>query len=148
MVKSRAEVESKMRERVATSGKYLRMGMDAAEDPIDKLLKDAEKYQQKLIAGVQEAAKRGSYKAGLLKAKDRNAWQMSKDRAAAHFEERADDMVANAMTSYDARAAAIAKAQAAVADMPTTTRGQRIAKSAKYQELVGQEFDRVFGRKA
>jgi hypothetical protein len=56
-------------------------------------------------------------------------------------------MVDNAMSSYNARAQAIAKAQAAVKDMPTTTRQQRIAKSAKYQEVVGAEFDKVFGRK-
>lgn len=147
MVKTRAEVEEKMRDRVSTAGKYLKQGMDAAEDPIDKLLKDPEKYQKKLLDGQAEAAKRGSYKAGLLKAKERNAWQNSKERAAAHFEERTDDMVTNAMSSYDARAGAIERAKAATDDMPTTTRAQRIAKSAKYQETVGAEFDKVFGRK-
>jgi predicted nucleic acid-binding Zn-ribbon protein len=147
MVKTEAEVRAKMQERVQTAGKYLQAGMDAAEDPIDKLLQNPDEYEKKLIAGVQEAQKRGSYKAGLQKAKERNAWQNSKARAAQHFEERADDMVDNAMSSYNARAQAIAKAQAAVKDMPTTTRQQRIAKSAKYQEVVGAEFDKVFGRK-
>jgi type VI protein secretion system component VasK len=147
MVKTEAEVRAKMQERVQTAGKYLQAGMDAAEDPIDKLLQNPDEYEKKLIAGVQEAQKRGSYKAGLQKAKERNAWQNSKARAAQHFEERADDMVDNAMSSYNARAQAIAKAQAAVKDMPTTTRQQRIAKSAKYQEIVGAEFDKVFGRK-
>ena len=147
MVKTRAEVEEKMRDRVGTAGKYLKQGMDGAEDPIDVLLKDPAAAQKKLLDGQAEAARRGSYEAGLRKAKERNAWQNSKDRAAAHYEERTDDMVSNAMSSYDARAGAIERAQAAVKDMPTTTRAQRIAKSAKYQETVGAEFDKVFGRK-
>lgn len=147
MVKTRAEVEEKMRDRVGTAGKYLKAGMDGAEDPIDKLLKDPEGYQKKLIDGQAEAARRGSYKAGLERAKARNAWQESKDRAASHYEERTDDMVKNSMESYDARAGAIERAQQATADMPTTTRAQRIAKSAKYQEKVGEEFDKIFGRK-
>ena len=147
MVKTRAEVEEKMKDRVGTAGKYLKQGMDGAEDPIDVLLKDPAAAQKKLLDGQVEAAKRGSWEAGLRRAKDRNAWQNSKDRAAAHYEERTDDMVANAMSSYDARAGAIERAQAAVKDMPTTTRSQRIAKSSKYQEVVGAEFDKVFGRK-
>lgn len=147
MVKSVEEVRAKMEERVATAGKYLKQGMAAAEDPIDKLLKDPEGYQKKLVAGVQEAANRGSYKAGLLKAKERNAWQNSQDRAASHYEERAPEMVENAMSNYAARAAAIERAKKAVENMPTTTRGQRIAKSAAYQQKVGEEFDKVFGRK-
>jgi hypothetical protein len=147
MVKTRAEVMEKMTERVQTAGKYLKAGMDAALDPIDVLLKNPDASAKKLQAGIQEAINRGSYTAGLRKAKERNAWQNSKERAASHYEERAADMVSNAMSNYDQRAAAIERAQNAVKDMPTTTRTQRIAKSAKYQELVGQEFDKIFGRK-
>ena len=148
MVKTEAEVRAKMQERVATAGKYLKSGMDAAVDPIDVLLSNPDGYQAKLVAGVQEAARKGSYKAGLLKAKERNAWQNSKDRAAAHFEERAVDMVDNAMASYPERMRVIEAAQKAVADMPTTTRAQRIAKSAKYQEVAGQGYDKLYGRKS
>jgi len=147
MVKTRAEVEEKMRERTATAGKYLKQGMDAAEDPLDVLLNNPEESQKKLIAGVAESARRGSYIAGLRKAKERNAWANSKDRAAAHYEERSEDMVNNSMASYDERARAIEIAQGKVAAMPTTTRDQRIAKSAAYQKAVGEEFDKIFGRK-
>lgn len=148
MVKSAAEVREKMADRVGTAGKYLKQGMDAAEDPIEVLLKDPAASQKKLLDGQMEAAKRGSWEAGLRRAQGRNAWQNSKDRAAAHYEERTGDMVDNAMASYDARAAAIERAQNAVKDLPTTTRAQRIAKSAKYQTVVGEEFDKVFGRKS
>lgn len=136
-----------MLDRVGTAGKYLEQGMDAAEDPIDVLLKDPEAAQKKLLDGQAEAARRGSYIAGLKKAKSRNAWQESKPRAAAHYEERKEDMVNHAMDSYDARKGAIERAQASTKDMPTTTRDQRIAKSAAYQKAVGAEFDKVFGRK-
>lgn len=147
MVKTAAEVKEKMLDRVGTAGKYLKQGMDAAEDPIDVLLKDPDAAQKKLLDGQAEAARRGSYIAGLKKAKSRNSWQESKERAAAHYEERKDDMVSHAMDSYDARKGAIERAQASVKDMPTTTRDQRIAKSGAYQKAVGAEFDKVFGRK-
>lgn len=147
MVKSASEVREKMEERVATAGKYLKTGMQNADDPVKKILNNVDEYQSKLVAGVQEAAKRGNYKAGLQKAADRNAWSNSVDRAASHYEERASDMVDNALSDYDQRAAAIERAKKAVSSMPTTTREQRIAKSAAYQKAVGAEFDKLYGRK-
>lgn len=148
MVKTLAEVAEKMKERVATGGKYLRQGMAGAEDPLDVISRDPTGFAKKLQAGVTEAVRTGSYEAGIKKAKAANSWQNSKDRAGAHFEERAADMVTNSMKDYEARARAIEAAQKAVANMPTTTRDQRIAKSAAYQKAVGQEMDKVYGRKA
>jgi len=148
MVKTSAEVAEKMKERVATGGKYLRQGMAAAEDPLDVISKDPTGYAKKLQAGVNEAVRTGSYEAGIKKAKAANSWKGSQDRAGAHFEERAGDMVTNAMRDYDQRAQAIAAAQRAVANLPTTTRDQRIAKSAAYQKAVGAEMDKIYGRKA
>lgn len=148
MVKSAAEVAEKMKERVATGGKYLRQGMAGAEDPLDVISKDPAGYAKKLQAGVTEAVRTGSYEAGIKKAKARNAWGDSHERAGRHFEERADDMVQNAMSDYEGRARAIENAQKATANMPTTTRDQRIAKSAAYQKAVGQEMDKLYGRKA
>jgi hypothetical protein len=137
-----------MQDRIATGGKYLQAGMAEATDPLDVISKDASGYAKKLQAGVNESVRTGAYEAGIAKAKARNSWKGSQTRAGAHFEERATDMVNNAMSNYDARAAAIKKAQDAVAAMPTTTRDQRIAKSAAYQKAVGIEMDKVFGRKA
>jgi len=57
-------------------------------------------------------------------------------------------MVANAMEDYDARAAAIDRALAKVASMPKTTRDQRIAYSAAYQKALGEEMDKLYGRRA
>jgi len=147
VVKSKADVEEKMKDRISTAGAYLKKGMEAAEDPIDVLLKDPDGYGKALLAGLQDAMKRGSYKIGLERAKGRNAWKGSMDRAGAHFEERSDDLVKHAMETYDARKGAIEAAKAKIKSMPSSTREQRIARSTAYQRFVGEEFDKVFGRK-
>ena len=147
MVKSRSAVERKMRDRVSTAGTYLKEGMAEAEDPVDVLLKDVAGNEKKLVDGVAEAVRRGKYKAGLETAKARDSWGKSHDRAASHYEERADDMVAHSMEGYDERKTCIESAQAALKAMPKTTRAQRIARSAKYQEVMGSCMDRVRGLK-
>lgn len=147
MVKSKAAAEKKMRDRVSTAGPYLQEGMTEAEDPIDVLLKDPEGNAAKLIAGLQDAIKRGQYKIGLLTAKNRDAWKSAIPRAGAHFEERAVDMVNHAMEDYDVRAKCIEEAQKAIGTMSKATRAQRIARSAKYQELMGVCMDKAKGRK-
>jgi hypothetical protein len=147
MVKSKSTVEEKMRDRIATAGKYLKLGMSEADDPLDVILKDPEAYAKKLADGIVEAIRRGSYQAGIKKAKERNAWETSHDRAAQHYEERTDDIVQRSMESYDKRADCIEKAKQAIANMPSTTRSQRIARSAKYQEIVGDCMDKAFGRR-
>lgn len=148
MVKSQADVEAKMRDRVSTAGAYLIKGMASAEDPVDVLLKDPAGAAKKMIDGLTDAVKRGNYKIGLERAKARGSWKGSQNRAGAHFEERKDDMVKNAMDSYPARASAIKAAQDATANMPTATRAQRIAKGSAYLTKVGEEMDKAFGRKA
>ena len=147
MVKSKEVAERRMRERVSTAGAYLKEGFEEAEDPIDVLLKDPEKFAKKLVDGLTEAIRKGKFTAGLKTAKDRDAWKKSKDRAGAHYEERADEMVAHAMEGYDERAKCIEEAKKAIAGMPSATRAQRIARSAKYQEVMGECMDRVRGLK-
>ena len=148
MTKTREQVEEKMRERVSTAGKYVKEGMNAAEDPIEVLLKDPKGYAEKLLAGLTDAIRRGNYQVGLKAAQERNAWKGAIDRAASHFEERANDMVTNAMSSYDKRMTAIEAAKRAISNMPKATRVQRIARSTKYQTVVGEEMDKAFGRKS
>jgi len=147
MVKSKDLVEEKMKERVQTAGKYLKAGMEEAEDPIDVLLSNPDLYLKRMIDGLMEALRTGKILAGLKRAKERDAWKNSIDRAASHYEERAEDMVKNAMESYEKRMECIEKARKAIADMPKATRKQKIARSQKYLEVVGECFDKVFGRK-
>ena len=148
MVKTKEQVAAKMQERVSTAGKYMRQGMESGPDPIDILLKNPEQYGQKLAAGVAESVRRGKYTAGLKTAKNRNAYKGSINRAAAHYEERTADMVANSMESYEWRAACIESAKKATEAMPTTTRDQRIARAAAYSKAMGECCDRQKGLKA
>lgn len=146
--KDKAEVEEKMKDRVATGGKYLKSSLEKADDPVEVILADPDKYLKKLVDGVAEAHRTGRIKSGLEKAKKRGSWKGSLDRAASHFEERTDDMVANALDDYDERKAVIDKAKEEISKMPSTTRTQRIARSTKYQTLVAEGFDKLYGRKA
>jgi len=146
--KDKSEVEAKMKDRVATAGKYLTSSLEKADDPIDVILSDPTLYLKKLVDGVTEAHRTGKIKSGLEKAKARDSWKKSIPRAGAHFEERTDDMVANALDDYDARKGVIDAAKEVIAKMPSTTRTQRIARSTKYQQLVAEGFDKLYGRKA
>lgn len=148
MVKDASRVRQKMLDRVRTAGAELRAGMEAAEDPLQKISKDPAGYAKKLQDGIAEAVRRGSYEAGIKKAASENRWKNSIDTAATRYEQSADIMVERSMNSYEARARAIEAAKAKVANMPTTTIDQRIAKSAAYQKAVSAEFNAVFGRKA
>ena len=148
MVKSKEEVAAKMTERVSGAGKYMRAGMKSGADPLDVLLKDPAASAAKHIAGVQEAARKGKYEAGLKKAKGRDAWKGSIDRAANHYEERTTEMVARSLEDYDVRAGCIEKAKAVIAKMPGTTRDQNIQRSAAYQKAMGECMDSVKGLKA
>jgi len=148
MVKSKARAERKMLDRVRTAGTELVAGMEEGPDPVDIALKNVAEHQKKMIDGLAEAARRGKIESGLKKAKARGSWKNAIEKAGRHYEESADQMVANTMEGYDERASAIERAKAAVANMPTTTRDQRIAKSAAYQKAVGIEFDKIYGRKA
>jgi hypothetical protein len=148
MVKSKARVEAKMKERVRTAGSELKAGMLEGPDPIDIALKDPAAHAKKMQDGLNEAIRRGKVEGGLKKAKERNSWKNSIDRAASNYEGAADRMVAHAMEDYDARAAAIERAKAKVAGMPRTTRAQRIAYGAAYAQAVGEEMDRLYGRKS
>ena len=147
MVKSKSRVEQKMRERVRTAGSELKAGMMEGPDPIDIALKDPAAHVKKMQDGLAEAARRGKIEGGLKKAKERNAWKGSIDRAASHYEESADRMVDHAMEDYDARAGAIERAKQKVSGMPRTTRAQRIAYGAAYAQALGEEMDKLYGRK-
>lgn len=147
MAKSREYVEKKMSDRISTAGAYLRSAMEEADDPVDVILADPEKYAKKLADNLVQSIKEGAYASGLKRAKDRNAWREAQDRAGAHFEERTDDIVAHSMESYDARAKCIESARKAISDMPDKTRTQRAERSKKYQITVGECMDKIFGRK-
>jgi len=147
MVASKERARKKMEERVATAGSYLKEGMEEAEDPVDILLKDPEKYGKQMVDGLQNAVQSGRYKGGLERAKQRGSYKRSTERAANHYSERAGDMAEHAMEDYDARAAAIKRAQDAIRHMPKATYEQRKARMNKYNEVIHQEMNKLYGRK-
>jgi hypothetical protein len=147
-VKDRSEVETKMKDRVGTAGKYLKESLEKADDPLDVLLGNPDKYIDLMVKGIQEAQRTGKIQSGLKKAKDRDAWRKSIPRAGAHYEERTDDMVDHALDDYDERKKCIESALGAIGGMPSTTRTQRISRSAEYQKKVAECFDKLYGRKA
>jgi hypothetical protein len=148
MVKSSDRVRQKMLDRMRTAGSELKAGMQAATDPLDVISKDPAGYAKKLQDGIAEAVRRGSYEAGIKKAKSENRWKNSIDTAASRYEQAADVAVERSMNTYEARGRAIEAAKAKVANMPTVTIDQRIAKAAAYAKAVSAEFNTVFGRKA
>lgn len=147
MVKSEEAARRKMEDRVSTAGKYLKEALAEAEDPLDIILKDPEGHVKKMLAGLTEAARRGAIIEGIKVAKARNSWAESHDRAGAHYEERTADMVLHAMEDYPVRKACIESSKKVSDAMPKATRAQRIARSAKYQELMGACMDKAKGRK-
>ena len=147
MVKDASRVRQKMLDRMRTAGSELRAGMQAAEDPLQKLSKDPSGYAAKLQAGLAEAIRKGSYEAGIKKAAAENRWKNSIETAASRYEQSADVAVDRAMSSYDIRGRAIEAAKSQVANMPTATTDQRIAKGAAYAKAVSKQFNSAFGRK-
>lgn len=148
MVKSKARTEAKMRRGVAAAGPEIIAGMEDAPSPQKVILDDIDQKEKNLVAGVTEAVKRGNYKLGNEKALKRDSYHKSKERASSHYVERADDMVEHSMDDYDDRAAAIQRAKDSIANMPTVTRDQRMARGAAYTKAVALEFDKLYGRKA
>ena len=148
MVKSKEPASAKMERNVRSAGAELKAGMADAVDPLDVLSADPKKYGDKMSAGVAEAVRTKKWEKGIEKAKGRDSWKKSGDRAAAHYQEAAPRMVENAMEDYDSRAACIGRAQAATKDLPTTTRDERMAKGYAYQQAVAKEFDKLYGRTA
>ncbi len=147
MVKSKEVAERRMRERMRIASEALKEGMLEAEDPLEVLMKDPEGFAKKLSEGIAEAIRKGKWQHGVKVAKSRDSWKKSIDTAGAHYGDKVDVAVEHAMEDYDVRAKCIEEAKKAIEGMPSTTRAQRIARSAKYQEVMGECMDRAKGLK-
>ena len=147
MVKSKEIAERRMRERMRIASEALKEGMEEAVDPLEVLLKDPEGFAKKLADGIVEAIRKGKWQLGIKVAKGRDAWKKAIDTAGAHYGDKVDVAVEHAMEDYDVRAKCIEEAKKAIEGMPSTTRDQRIARSAKYQAVMGECMDRAKGLK-
>ena len=147
MVKSKEISERRMRERMRIASEALKEGMKEAEDPLDILAKDPEGFAKKLADGIVEAIRKGKWQLGIKIAQGRDSWKKAIDTAGAHYGDKVDVAVEHAMEDYDTRKKCIEEAKKAIEGMPSTTRAQRIARSAKYQEVMGECMDRAKGLK-
>ena len=147
MVKSKEIAERRMRERMRIASEALKEGMEAAPDPLDVLMKDPEGFAKKLADGIVEAIRKGKWQLGIKVAKGRDSWKKAIDTAGAHYGDKVDVAVEHAMEDYDTRKKCIEEAKKAIEGMPSTTRAQRIARSAKYLEVMGECMDRAKGLK-
>lgn len=136
-----------MKDRVSGAGTYLKEGMEEAPDPLDVIMKDPEGHLKKMEDGLREANRTGKTIQGIKTAQDRDSWKAGIPRAAAHYEERAEDMTKHAMEDYDVRAGCIEKAKDIINKMPKATTAQRIARSSTYQLEMSKCMAAAKGRK-
>ena len=129
MVKSKDLIMEKMKERVQTSGKYMKKGLEEAPNPLELALKKLDLMKQRLL----QAFDNGAVKAGMEKALKEGKWEARIDIAAKRWEESADYMVEEYSKAIDDVLKCVEEAKKAVEGMPATTIEQRAEKSKQYQ---------------
>jgi len=142
MVKSRADVEAKMTERVSTSGKYHKKGMEEAEvNPNEAALKKLDLMK----ARFDKAMDSGKTAAGMREAAADKRWEKRVDVAATRWEESSGHMTDRYMDGYDDRAACIEESKKKVDAMAATTIEQRAEKSKQYQIAMSKCMEKKRG---
>ena len=144
MSKTKEQVEAKLKERVAGSGKYHKSGMESAEkNPNEEAIKKLDLMK----ARFNQAMDSGRTKAGMQEAASEKRWEKRIDKAAERWEDSSTYMTERYMEGFDDRMAAINKAKAGIASMPETTVEQRAEKSKQYQIAVSKEMAKIRGIK-
>lgn len=143
MAKSWARTKAKMERSLSGAGEEVRAGILEAQDPLDIALSNIEVHEKKMAAGMAEAIRTGKVRKGLEKAKARNAYKASADRAAAHFSERTDDMVKHYGQGYEQRRQIIAQIQDEMRDMPKATYEDRKKRSDYYSKRSHELFSKL-----
>jgi len=144
MGKSKEMVEAKLKERVASSGKYHKSGMENADKNPNE---EAAKKLDLMKARFNQAMDSGRTKAGMLEAASEKRWEGRIDKAAERWEDSSAYMTDRYMAGYDKRMTAIEAAKKAVEGMPATTVEQRAEKSKQYQIKVSKEMAKLRGIK-
>jgi hypothetical protein len=142
MVKSKADVEEKLAERVAVSGKWHKRGMESSEvNPNDAALKKLDLMK----ARFDKAMDSGRTAAGMKEAADAKRWEGRIDVAATRWEESSEFMRDRYMEGYDDRVACIEESKRKVASLPATTIEQRAEKSKQYQIAMSKCMEKKRG---
>ena len=129
MAKDKKLVEEKMKERVRTSGKYHKAGLEAAENPLEKALEQLELMKQRLLAAFES----GAVEAGMKEALESGKWEKRIPVAARRWEESSNYMVEEYMKKYNEIMDCVEWAKAQVKDLPRVTVEQRAEYAKQYQ---------------
>ena len=142
MVKSKADVEEKLRERVSVSGKYHKRGMETADvNPNAEAMKKLDLMKARFNAAMDS----GRTKAGMKEAADEHRWEARVPVAAARWEESSDYMAGRYMEGFDERIGCVEEAKKQVAGMAATTVEQRAEKSKQYQIAMSKCMEKKRG---
>ena len=142
MVKSKADVEAKMTERVSVSGKWHKKGMEEADtNPNEAALKKLDVMKARFDKSMDS----GRTAAGMREAAADHRWEKRIDVAASRWEESSGHMTERYMEGYDDRAACIEDSKKKVESMATITIEQRAEKSKQYQIAMSKCMEKKRG---
>jgi len=142
MVKSKSDVEEKMAERVAVSGKWHKRGMEETDvNPNEAALKKLDLMK----ARFDKAMDSGRTAAGMREAAANKRWESRIDKAAERWEDSSSYMTERYLEGYDDRVACIEESKKHVAHLPETTIEQRAEKSKQYQIAMSKCMEKKRG---
>jgi len=143
MAKDKKLILEKMKERVRTSGKYHKAGLESAENPLKKALENLDLMRARIL----EAFESGAVEAGMKAALESGKWEARIPTAAKRWEESAEYMVKEYEKKLDDIMECVEWAKEQVKDLPRVTREQRAEYSKQYQLKVGECMDKKKGIK-
>ena len=143
MTKDIETILEKMKERVATSGKYHKKGLENAPNPLEIALQKLDLMKQRLL----QAFENGSVKAGFEKALKEGKWEARIDVAARRWEESAEYMVEEYAKAIEDVLKCVEEAKKAIANMPAVTIEQRAERSKQYQIAMHKCMAKLKGLK-
>jgi len=141
MVLDKDTILEKLKERIQTSGKYHRRGLEKAPNPIEIALKNLDLMKQRLLKAFEE----GRVEAGFKRALQEGKWEKRIDIASKRWEESADYIVEEYAKVVDDVIKCAEEALKACENMPRVTRQQRIQYGACVQEAIGKCWDKIKG---
>lgn len=146
-IKSKSRAKAKMERGMENAGDELEAGMNDGEDPVEAALADIDRIEKEIIANFTASIKAGKYRGGLKKAARRGSWKKSIPRAKAHYVEKKEEMIEHALEDYDDRMALIQQALDKTKGMASATSAQRITKQAAYLTELHRLMNAHYGRK-
>jgi len=146
MVRDEKMAAERRAKKIAVSGEDYAEGV---ANPREDWLKRVKETEAKRDAGLQKAIAEGRITSGAVECGTDRQIAKTLSKGVPNWGTEAASPEANA--AYEAKMApvidCVKTAKAECAKMPETSRAQRIAKSARYQTVMGECMDRKKGRK-